>query len=207
MFATYITFYKGNKLPPFYIGYCNISNFEKGYRGTVSSKEYKQIWIKEIKEHPELFKTKIIKTFQTKIEAKEHEVYLHEKFQVHTNPMFINKSKATRDFYVVDYSIFKGRVVSEETKQKLRERNKEQFSDPVLRKNHLEGCHKNNAFHVGKMWINKDGKNKRVTKEVYQDQYKDWNIGRYLGEGVKFYHHGNRNRCPLTGRFLSKEKL
>lgn len=33
IYCTYITFYRGSKLPPFYIGHSTIKKVEKGYRG------------------------------------------------------------------------------------------------------------------------------------------------------------------------------
>lgn len=92
IYCTYITFYSGNKLPPFYIGYSSIEKVKNGYNGSVSSKIYKKIWEKERKENPHLFKTKIIKTFKMRIDAGKHEEFVQKFFNVHKNPMFINRS-------------------------------------------------------------------------------------------------------------------
>jgi hypothetical protein len=35
MFAVYLTSYKGNKLPPFYIGSSSVSALNSGYHGSV----------------------------------------------------------------------------------------------------------------------------------------------------------------------------
>lgn len=43
-YCTYVTFYSGNKLPPFYIGSTSVDKIEKGYRGSVKSKRWKQIY-------------------------------------------------------------------------------------------------------------------------------------------------------------------
>lgn len=90
IYCTYLTIYLGNKLPPFYIGISSIPKIEKGYNGSVSSKQYKDIWDLERKQNPHLFKTKIIKTFENRGEAYNHETYLQNFFNVHKNPMYIN---------------------------------------------------------------------------------------------------------------------
>jgi len=57
-FCVYLTIYRGNKLPPFYLGYTKANKIKnENYHGSVSSKKYKQIFNKEIKENPELFTT------------------------------------------------------------------------------------------------------------------------------------------------------
>lgn len=45
LYCTYLTVYKGNKLPPFYIGYTSVDNIlNKSYRGSPESKKYKSVW-------------------------------------------------------------------------------------------------------------------------------------------------------------------
>ena len=81
-FCVYLTIYKGNKLPQFYIGYTKTNKItDENYHGTVSSKRYKQIYKRETKEHPELFKTIIISLFETEIEAKNREYYIQKYFR------------------------------------------------------------------------------------------------------------------------------
>lgn len=204
-YATYITTYKGNLLPPFYIGYARVSQLDQGYRGSVSSKAYKTIWEAELREHPELFSTKIIKYFDTKLAAKEHEAYIHKQLQVHKNCLYTNKAMATATFYVVDPSLLAKKTVSEDTKKILRIRHIEQFNDPIKRKRHLDNFLAANGNHTDKIWINKDGKHKRVTLKLYEEEYSDWTKGRIFLEHQKFYKHQNRQKCPVTGQFLRKE--
>lgn len=94
MFCVYLTIYKGNKLPPFYIGSTSISNIKQGYRGSVSSKIYKKIFMEEVKHNPELFVTKIIKSFNTRKRAYKFEEKIHKSFKVNSNILYINKSIA-----------------------------------------------------------------------------------------------------------------
>ena len=91
-FCTYVTFYRGNKLPPFYIGYTKIDNINKGYRGSVSSKRYKDIWKEEKTKNPELFVTKVISVHDNKEEAKSKEESLQKRLNVIKNPLYINRA-------------------------------------------------------------------------------------------------------------------
>lgn len=97
-YVTYITFYKGNRLPPFYIGYSTKTKVLNGYHGSVRSFKYRQVWEFELKNNPQLFKTKIISTFSTKKEALNHEEYLHSFFNVAHNELYINKRNSNQKF-------------------------------------------------------------------------------------------------------------
>lgn len=56
-----------------------------------SSKLIKKLY----KEKPQEFKKKILKTFDTRKEAMEWEIYLHNTYDVGRNPSFYNKAKQT----------------------------------------------------------------------------------------------------------------
>lgn len=90
IYCVYLTVYRGNKLPPFYIGKTTTANISAGYRGSVSSKQYKSIWVDELVNSPNLFTTKIIKTFTNRIDSSEYELSLLRHFNAHKNPMYIN---------------------------------------------------------------------------------------------------------------------
>jgi len=96
IYCTYLTIYSGNKLPPFYIGSTSVEKIEKGYRGTVCSKKYKQLWISEMKENPNLFKTKIITKHTTRKEALAKEEYFHRSLNVVKSTLYINQSYACK---------------------------------------------------------------------------------------------------------------
>lgn len=115
-FCTYITIYSGNLLPPFYIGYSSVERLGKGYHGTVSSALYKSVWKSELRLHPELFITKIIKIFNTRQEACLHETLIQSHLQVHVNPLYINMRISGGKFYNVG-----GYKWTESSKQKARE--------------------------------------------------------------------------------------
>jgi hypothetical protein len=69
MYCVYLTIYKGNKLPPFYIGSTSIEKIYKNYKGSVESKKYGKIWKNEIKNCSDLFCVKIISVHNTREEA------------------------------------------------------------------------------------------------------------------------------------------
>jgi hypothetical protein len=58
----------------------------------VSSKEYAKVWKEERVINPHLFKTKILRVYETAKEAHQNELKLQKFFNVHKNPMFINKA-------------------------------------------------------------------------------------------------------------------
>ncbi len=90
IYCTYLTIYKGNKLPPFYIGSTSALKISEGYRGSVQSKKYKQIWLSELKDNPHLFETQILTTHTTREEALNREESFQKKMNVVNNPLYIN---------------------------------------------------------------------------------------------------------------------
>ena len=92
-YCIYLTTYSGNKLPPFYIGYSKTENvISRGYRGSVTSKKYKSVWLSELKNSPGLFNTTIIQTFTSKKEAQARELHIQQHLSVSKNPLYINMS-------------------------------------------------------------------------------------------------------------------
>lgn len=98
MYVVYVTCYRGNRLPPFYIGYTSEFQVSKGYNGTVKSERYKAIWRQERVSHPELFKTIILSRHSTKDEALAREEFLQRFFDVPNNPMYVNMAIARVGF-------------------------------------------------------------------------------------------------------------
>jgi hypothetical protein len=192
MYCVYITFYKGNKLPPFYIGYVKTEKIQNGYRGSVSSKKYKDIWNLELENNFCLFSTKILKKFKTKEQAQLFEAHIQRLLKVHKNSLYINMSINGEKFYNTE--------VSDDTKKKLRIAAKKQFEDENIRLYHKKRCLETNAHHVGKIWITDGINNKRIYPNELHRFSDKWRKGRTLGE-IKFWKHGNRKRDPLTGRY------
>lgn len=61
------------------------------YWSSSKNKEFKA----DIKNNPQDYKYKIVKIFDTRIEAVEHEIFLHKKFNVGVNNKFYNDSMQT----------------------------------------------------------------------------------------------------------------
>lgn len=101
-YCTYLTTYKGNKLPPFYIGSSSVEKVESGYCGSVKSATYGQTWREELEQRKELFSTKVISIHETREEALRRENQLHKKLQVVGNPLYINKATAAGTFGIMD---------------------------------------------------------------------------------------------------------
>lgn len=94
MYCVYLTIYRGNLLPPFYIGSTSVENVNNGYKGSVNSKMYGEIWKSELRESPHLFNVKILSYHETRKEAFNKERYLHLKLDVMNNCLYINQTVA-----------------------------------------------------------------------------------------------------------------
>lgn len=93
-YVTYLISYSGNDLPPFYIGYTSLSKWNNGYCGSVSSKKYKHTWKEKTRYSPEKFKRQIIKFHENSEQAIQFEGLIHSKFNVVTNPLYVNMSSS-----------------------------------------------------------------------------------------------------------------
>ena len=144
-YCTYLTTYRGTKMPMFYIGRSNVRSVQNGYRGSVSSKLYKQIWLEELEHNPHLFETKILTTHATQKEAAVQEEYFHKKHQVHKNPLYINQATGAGTFHADirgkknpfygssrtgEQNPMYGKTHSERTRQKMSSSGKGKHSQP-----------------------------------------------------------------------------
>lgn len=118
MYCIYLTTYHGKDMPLFYIGSSSVERVNNGYRGSVLSKEYGDIWKKRLKENPELFTTKIIATYETREEAYIKEAKIQKSFNVADNPLYINKTIASGNGRFG--AGFKGKYHTEEHKEYMR---------------------------------------------------------------------------------------
>ncbi len=103
-YCTYLTVYSGNKLPPFYIGSTSVERINKGYRGSVLSKKYREIWKSELKENPHLFETKILTSHSTREEALDQEMCLQELHDVVRSPLYINMAIANKKLMFCEHN-------------------------------------------------------------------------------------------------------
>lgn len=180
-YAVYLTIYSGNLLPPFYIGHSSVKKLKNGYRGSVSSKKYKEIWKKEILENPNKFRTFIISYAESKEKAIEREIEIQLKLSVHRNPLYSNSAIANLKFYHEKHT--------QETKILLSDITKKQFADEEKRKRHLDSFLEKDGNHRKKIWINNGNKNKRVSEKVFEEEFENngWKRGRIFNEETPFW--------------------
>lgn len=134
MYCVYLTIYRGKSLPPFYIGSTSIKKIDQGYRGSVSSAKWGEVWKRELKENPTLFSTMIIpnQLAQSPTEILKLERKWQLAFDVVKNPLFVNESYAIRGFCSTPESARKAMEtkrrrgtnrLSPETIEKIRQKN------------------------------------------------------------------------------------
>mgnify|MGYP000272903504 CR=1 FL=1 len=109
-YCIYFTIYLGTKLPPFYLGSTKVDNIPKGYRGSVSSAKYAQIWRQELKQHPELFRTIVIPNqyANTQKDILDLEYKWQKIFDVVKSPLFVNLAYANKKFHSTSESVARG---------------------------------------------------------------------------------------------------
>lgn len=119
-YCVYITFYAGDKLPPFYVGSSYTASVLNGYHGTVKSKKYSKIWRDEIKFNPSHFQTFILSTHEREIEARMKEYTLQKSLNVVKCPLFANLAFANMKFGASgeNHYLF-GKSLSDQTKVKI----------------------------------------------------------------------------------------
>ncbi len=173
IYCTYLTIYKGNKLPPFYIGYSTINKIQKGYHGSVSSKKYSKIWKEELQKNPHLFKTKILSIYKSKEDALSRESFLQTNMNVLNNELYINESIVkSKKFYTNFHQGMKGKKHSEEWKIAQSNRAKKLNSDPTIKKRLSESkIGKNNPMYG----ISPSNKGKKFYNDGVRNFYLDPN--------------------------------
>ncbi len=122
MYVCYLVKYSGDKLPPYYIGSTSLKKIKNGYRGSVVSKRYSEIFKSEIKNNFNLFDYEILSEHVTREEALEEELRIQQELNVVKSNDYFNQS------YAVINGMF-GRDVSGEL-------------NPMYGKQHLESSKK-----------------------------------------------------------------
>lgn len=147
--CVYYTWYKGNKMPPNYIGSSYSYRVEKeNYHGSVVSKKWKKIWDCEIKNNSHLFETKILIRFSNRQDATDIEEKIQRKLDVVQSKEYINESFANKGFSTLGIKWTKerkdkqtginhwnyGNHWSNKIKKKISNRDYSINSDPVTKK-------------------------------------------------------------------------
>lgn len=132
LYAVYMVVYFGGKIPPKtkkstkkprrYIGSTKLQNIHNGYRGSVTSKKYKEIWKNELNESFNKFKIRILSVHHCDIEAREEEKRIQIKHDVVKSDLYINLAIASPNGYFGKPDT--GRKVSLETREKMSEKRK-----------------------------------------------------------------------------------
>jgi hypothetical protein len=99
MYCVYLTKYNGNKMPKYYVGSSSLKSIEKGYKGSVRSKKYREIWNQELKNNPNLFEIEIISLHENRKEALQKELEYQIENNVVKNENYINSSLARVNGY------------------------------------------------------------------------------------------------------------
>lgn len=195
MFCVYLTTYSGNKLPPFYIGSTSVEKISKGYRGSVASIAYRKIWKSEIANNTNKFKTRIIKTFQTREEASLYEEKLHIKLMVTQNTLYVNMARAGKNFY-------QNCRHSDETKNKISKANKGNPKPPRSPAH----CQKLSECTKGRV-------TSPETKQKLSEKFKgrvfseEWKQKLSLAAKNRVYTDEDRIRMSICGRGIKKSEV
>lgn len=201
MFCTYLTIYSGNRLPPFYIGYTFVDKIKAGYRGSVRSKLYRPVWEEELQTNPHLFKTKILKIYESIDDAKSAEERLQTAVSVHKNPMYINLNiSGTR------FGRPKGIPCSDTTKQRISAAK----SGKSIKKGRVPGFggKKHSLETLQKLRVPRGpwdseriaAKSEEMKRKVEQGKC-------YLPSTLGMKYSIERVQCPKCTRLLAKNKL
>lgn len=99
-YCVYLTIYNGRRLPTYYIGSSTTTKVKNGYRGSVSSKQYRATFYELLVRCPSRFHTVILSTHDTREKAYKAELHLHNKYNVVDSSDFMNRAPAFPNKYV-----------------------------------------------------------------------------------------------------------
>ena len=171
-FCTYLTVIYHEELPFMYIGSGKTKDVLSGkYKGSVSSKEYKDIFNRLKKEQPHLIQSEVINQFVTYQEALAEEIKLHAMYDVALCPVFMNKARATTTAFTRD-----GLLNSKETRAKISKGNKgkkRKLPPPVSKET--------------KKKISESSKGIKKPQKVYTCPH----CGKSGGNAIKYWHFDN----------------
>ena len=211
-FCVYLTIYSGKKLPPFYIGSSSVEKVNNGYRGSVSSKKYSEIWKLELKENPSLFRTKVIKSFPDRKSALDWERKIQETLKVVSNPLYCNLwiacgifgySVKGKDHHCYGKKLwtdsnpnpFKGKKHSEETRRKMSLKSKNKKVSEETRKKQS----------LARKGVSTGAKSEETRKKIADRQ----SLYIWITNGLEVIRHLKSEPIPdgfIRGRLLNIKK-
>jgi len=205
LYCTYLTIYYGNKLPRRYIGSAQVKRIHNGYNGSIKSKKYKMTYFEEQVENKQLFKTRILNTYQTQEEAIKAERDLQIKYDVVKSSDYMNESIAMPNgFFGRDVSKelhpLYGKSHTKKTKKKLSDAIKQQYETGKRKSpfKYMSFDGKNNPFY-GKNHSD-ESKSKMRKPKKFVPKWKCPSCDKVLDGGNLFNHAYNKHG-------ISKEEL
>lgn len=138
MYCVYLTIYFGNKLPRRYIGSSTVERIKSGYNGSIKSKKYKNIYLKEQIENKHLFKTRILSYHSSHEDAVKEEARLQLLYNAVKSDEYMNMAIASvngcfgRDISGENHPMF-NKTHSEETKLQISQKLKEKYKTGELK--------------------------------------------------------------------------
>lgn len=151
------------------------------------------------KEGLEWFRKDVIAIWGNRELAVEHEIKMHNWFEVGSNPMFYNKAKQTSTGY--DQTGCPGCTHSEEFIKYLRQINTGENNPWYNKKQTEESNRKRSETQTGNIWVHKGNKRAMVTHDKL-DQY--LNNGWQLGSNIHYY--GEDNHC-YGKKYVNKDGI
>ena len=201
MYVTYLIIYSGEKLPPYYIGSTSLKKIENGYRGSVKSKKYSEIFKNELIENFDLFEVLILSEHVSRKEAYEAELRLQIKYDVVKSKYFYNQALASAGGMA-------GMDISGKNNPMYGKKHSEEAKDKMRKKRGHDKRYVPNEQH--KKIISKTHLNKLVSDET-KKKLSESKRGKYLGENAPFYgkKHTEEAKIKISkknkGRIVSEE--
>ncbi len=196
-YCVYLTEYKGDKLPQFYIGSSSIEKVQNGYNGSVSSKKYGKIYKQEQKENKHLFETLILRSCINRKFALKAENYIQKQYNVVKSELFMNQSFASVNGFFGMNKKGKnnpnyGKFHSEETKEKI--------SKGRLGKTHTEKV-------KSKMSNDRKGKGNNMYAKHHSDETKMIMSKKKKGKPSSFLgkHHSDEAKMIMSEKKKGKK--
>ncbi|QGZ14163.1 HNH endonuclease [Rhizobium phage RL2RES] len=97
-FCVYVITYSGDDMPSFYVGHTRVSKMiDMNYHGSVTSRDWSELWHKTVEEDPGKFRRKVLETFETREEAEDREYEILRHFDVASSSLFVNMHRGGRN--------------------------------------------------------------------------------------------------------------
>ena len=171
-YCVYLTMYKGELLPKWYIGSSTIQKVKNGYNGTILSKKWYNIYQNEQKENKHLFKTRILSTHETRKQALEEELRVQKLHSVRDNSKYFNESYATvNGYFGKNLSAAERKVLSENSKNKVTCKNIITSQYMQVDKTEFDNNENLVGVNKGKKFQNSKNKNTVVARCLDTDMY------------------------------------